>query len=148
MSNHINKPSLTALLLGFGGLIPFIGLSGLSVLTSDTHQQTLLFSLLAYGATIISFLGAIHWGLTMREPSPHSLRLVWGVIPSLVAWLSLIFSTQVGLALECSILWVCFLVDYKTYPHFNLSAWLKLRFALTLIASVSLLAPLALINMQ
>ena len=126
MANHINKPSLTALLLGFGGLIPFIGLSCLSVLT----------------------LSAIHWGLTMSEPSPHSLRLVWGVIPSLVAWLSLIFSTQVGLAMECSILWVCFLVDYKTYPHFNLSAWLKLRFALTLIASVSLLAPLALINMQ
>ena len=148
MSNHINKPSLTALLLGFGGLIPFVGLSGLSVLTTGTHQQTLLFSLLAYGATIISFLGAIHWGLTMMEPSPNSLRLVWGVIPSLIAWLSLIFSTQLGLAIECSILWVCFFVDYKTYPNFNLWAWLKLRFVLTLIASVSLFAPLALINIQ
>ena len=148
MSNHINKPSLTALLLGFGGLIPFVGLSGLSVLTAGTHQQTLLFSLLAYGATIISFLGAIHWGLTMMEPSPNSLRLVWGVIPSLTAWLSLIFSTQLGLVIECSILWVCFFVDYKTYPNFNLSAWLKLRFLLTLIASVSLFAPLALVNIQ
>jgi hypothetical protein len=148
MSNHINKPSLTALLLGFGGLVPFVGLSSLSVLSFGTHQQTLLFSLLAYGATIISFLGAIHWGLTMREPSAHSLRLVWGVIPSLVAWLSLIFSTQVGLAIQCSILWVCFLVDYKTYPHFNLSAWLKLRFVLTLVASVSLVIPLTLSIIQ
>ena len=148
MSNHINKPSLTALLLGFGGLLPFVGLSSLSVLTSGTHQQTILFSLLAYGATIISFLGAIHWGLTMREDSPNSLRLVWGVIPSLAAWLSLVFSTQLGLAIEGLILWVCFFVDYKTYPTFNLSAWLKLRFVLTLVASLSLFIPFTLIISQ
>jgi len=148
MSNHIHKPSTTALVLGFGGLIPFIGLSGLSVLTSGAHQQTLLFSLLAYGATIISFLGAVHWGLTMTEDIPNKLQLVWGVIPSLAAWLSLIFSTQLGLAIEGLVLWACFFVDYKTYPLFNLSAWLKLRFVLTLVASLSLLTPLALNNVQ
>ena len=32
MSNHINKSSLTALLLGSGRLILFVGLSDLSVL--------------------------------------------------------------------------------------------------------------------
>ena len=148
MSNHIIKPSLSALLLGFGGLIPFVGLSSLSVLTVGTHQQPLLFSLLAYGATIISFLGAIHWGLTMMEPSPNSLQLVWGVIPSLAAWLSLIFSTQLGLVIQCLILWACFFVGYKTYPTFNLSDWLKFRFVLTLVASMSLFAPLTLINIQ
>jgi len=148
MSNNIQSPSRTALLLGFGGLIPFVGLSSLCIFTSGTHQQTLLFSLLAYGATIISFLGAIHWGLTMMESSPNSLRLVWGVIPSLAAWLSLIFNTQMGLAIQCLMLWACFFIDCKTYPMFNLSAWLKMRFALTLIASVSLFAPLALNYIQ
>jgi len=148
MSNHLNKPSLTALLLGLGGLIPFVGLASLYVLTSGTHQQTLLFSLLAYGATIISFLGAIHWGLSMGEDSPNNLRLVWGVLPSLGAWLCLMFSPHLGLALECLILWVCFFVDYKTYPTFNLSAWLKLRFVLTLVASLSLLTPLAVSSFQ
>jgi hypothetical protein len=103
---------------------------------------------LAYGATIISFLGAIHWGLTMMEDSPSMVRLVWGVIPSLAAWLSLIFSTHVGLAIESLVLWACFWMDYKTYPRFNLSAWLKLRFVLTLVASLSLLTPLALSTVQ
>lgn len=144
MSNHIHKPSVTALLLGVGGLIPFVGLSSLCLLTSDTHQQTLLFSLLAYGATIISFLGAIHWGLTIREDAPNHLSLMWGVIPSLAAWISLIVSTQLGLAIESLVLWLCFYVDFKTYPTFHLSAWLKMRFALTVVASVSLLFPLAL----
>jgi Protein of unknown function (DUF3429) len=148
MSNHLPKPSLTAMLLGFGGLIPFVGLSGLSVLTSHTHQQTFLFCLLAYGATIISFLGAIHWGLTMQEDTPQKVRLVWGVIPSLGAWLSLIFSTQWGLAMECVILWICFCVDFQSYPTFNLTKWLNLRFVLTLIASLSFLMPLALINIH
>jgi len=146
MLNNINRPSRTALLLGFGGLIPFVGLSSLSIITSETHEQTLLFSLLAYGATIISFLGAIHWGLAMMESSPNSLRLVWGVIPSLAAWFSLIFSTPLGLAIQCLMLWTCFFVDCKTYPTFNLSAWLKMRFALKLIASVSLFVPLVLNN--
>jgi uncharacterized membrane protein len=84
----------------------------------------------------------------MTEDIPNKLQLVWGVIPSLAAWLSLIFSTQLGLAIEGLVLWACFFVDYKTYPLFNLSAWLKLRFVLTLVASLSLLTPLALNNVQ
>jgi len=141
-SSYTHQPSKAALFLGYGGLIPFVGLSTLSVLMGETHQATLLLCLLAYGATIISFLGAIHWGLTMREASPHGLQLVWGVMPSLAAWLSLIFSIQTGLAIQCLMLWVCFGVDYRTYPAFNIAAWLKMRFLLTLIASLSLLTPL------
>lgn len=142
MSNLTHPPSKTALLLGYGGLIPFVGISASSVLLEGTHQTTLLFCLLAYGATIISFLGAIHWGLNMREESPNHLQLVWGVIPSLAAWLSLIFSTQTGLAIQCLMLWVCFGVDYRTYPTLNVAAWLKMRCWLTVFASLSLLTPL------
>jgi len=142
MSNLIHQPSKIALILGYAGLIPFVGLSAASVLIDATHLNTLLFCLLAYGATIMSFLGAIHWGLSMRDDSPSQLQLVWGVIPSLVAWLSLISSIQLGLGIQCLMLWVCFGFDYRTYPTFHVAAWLKMRFILTLIASLSLLTPL------
>ena len=67
MQKNLSSPTLTARAIGYGGLIPFIGLSAMSVLWRDIHHSAILFSLLAYGATIISFLGAIHWGLAMRE---------------------------------------------------------------------------------
>ena len=142
MSNLIHQPPKMVLFLGYAGLIPFVGLSAASVLIDGTHRNTLLFCLLAYGATIISFLGAIHWGLTMRDYSPRQWQLVWGVIPSLAAWLSLIFSTKSGLAVQCLMVWVCFAVDYRAYSKFNLMAWLKMRFLLTLLASLSLFGPL------
>jgi steroid 5-alpha reductase family enzyme len=141
MSNNIHRPSRTALLLGFGGLIPFVGLSSLCIFTSGTHQQTLLFSLLAYGATIISFLGAIHWGLAMRAEHQDRIAIIWGVIPSLVAWGSLIVDTHLGLAIQFITLWVCFFVDLKRYPQFGVSEWLSLRLQLTLIAGISLVLP-------
>jgi hypothetical protein len=52
--------------LGYGGLIPFIGL-GLSVhFTHDPNLQGLLLKANAlYGASIVSFLGAIHWGIAL-----------------------------------------------------------------------------------
>lgn len=67
MQINLSSPTLTARAIGYSGLIPFIGLSAMSVLWRDIHHSTVLFSLLAYGATIISFLGAIHWGLAMQE---------------------------------------------------------------------------------
>mmetsp|Transcript_13760 Transcript_13760/g.38802 ORF Transcript_13760/g.38802 Transcript_13760/m.38802 type:complete len:188 (-) Transcript_13760:1476-2039(-) len=49
-----------------------------------------------YAATIVSFLGAVHWGTALAQPpvggSPArfvSLRYLWGVSPSLLAWGSL-----------------------------------------------------------
>jgi len=137
-TNLTNKPSTTALLLGAGGLIPYIVLSSLSVFTVGTQQEYLVFSLLAYGATIISFLGAIHWGLTIIEASPTRLRLIWSVTPSLIAWLSLILNAPTGLYIQIIVLCICLLVDIKTYPRHDLSKWLVMRFTLTLVASISL----------
>ena len=42
---------------------------------------------------IASFLGAIHWGLAMRGPASPRAQIfpfVWGVVPSLLAWLALL----------------------------------------------------------
>lgn len=138
MTHYSNQPPTTALLLGAGGLIPYVVLSSLSVFSVRTQQEYLILILLAYGATIISFLGAIHWGLTMSETLPNRLRLIWGVTPSLVAWLSLILNAPTGLCVQIIVLWICLLVDTKTYPGHDLSKWLFMRFTLTLVASTSL----------
>jgi hypothetical protein len=136
MQPYLSSPTLTARTIGYAGLIPFIGLSAMSVLWHDIHHSTILFSLLAYGATIISFLGAIHWGLAMREEQPDRIAIIWSVIPSLAAWVSLIVDTHWGLAIQFITLWVCFFIDYKRYPQFGASEWLSMRLQLTVMAGI------------
>jgi len=141
MQTNLSSPTLTARAIGYSGLIPFIGLSAMSVLWRDIYHSAILFSLLAYGATIISFLGAIHWGLAMREEQPDHIAIKWGVMPSLVAWGSLIVDTYWGLAIQFITLWICFFVDFKRYKHFGVSEWLSMRLQLTVIAGICLVLP-------
>ena len=94
-------------------------------------------ALLAYSATIVSFLGAIHWGLSMRDP--HGLGtplLIWGVVPSLLAWVALLLSVTSGLFLMALVIVVCFGVDRQVYARLGLRAWLPMRFLLTVVAAL------------
>jgi len=100
-----------------------------------------MFSLLAYGVTIVSFLGAIHWGLTMIEHIPSKRQLFWGVVPSLLAWVSLMVQVEWGLLLVAAALLLCLVVDYQIYPDFGLDHWLGMRLILSIVAIVSTVLP-------
>jgi hypothetical protein len=88
-----------ALLLGLAGLLPFAALS-LAVLAG---WSDLRFALLAYGATILAFLGSVHWGFALSAGPEAKLaepgRLVLGVLPSLIAWAALLLPLRGGLVL-------------------------------------------------
>lgn len=139
----MKQPTPTAKLLGYAGLIPFVALSSFQYfLSTSRHRDIFTLSLVAYGATIVSFLGAIHWGFAMQQVVPNRLLLVWGVIPSLLAWLSVVLGSTSGLLILTTALWLCFFIDYRIYPKFELAQWLVLRFILTAVASVSLAVPI------
>jgi hypothetical protein len=88
-----------ARLLGPAGLIPFAGLAGLAF----AGQPWAPAALAAYGATILAFLGAVHWGLALRAPAAEQGaawgRLGLGVVPALIGWVALLLPTAAGLAL-------------------------------------------------
>ena len=135
------SPSLWAWCLGFGGLIPFVGLAVALWLAPPGGWSLAGVSLLGYGATISSFLGAIHWGLVMREgPAQPVPSLLWGVVPSLLGWVALQLGHAPGLLLIAALIWACFAVDRVLYPRYQLHAWLPMRLRLTLVASISCLA--------
>jgi hypothetical protein len=124
-------------LLGYGGVVPFVALATLSFLVSPAHKPYVMFSLLAYGGTIISFVGAIHWGFTMLDARPSRSELLWGVCPSLLAWISLLLQVEIGLLFQAFVLLVCLVVDYKTYPLYGLHQWLPMRLRLSIAAILS-----------
>jgi hypothetical protein len=140
-----SSPSPWARRLGYGGLIPFVSLAAAlwvqSPVDGSAGGPLVRAALLGYGATIASFLGAIHWGLVLRDgPSQPVPSLLWGVVPSLLAWLALLLGPTLGLLLIAALLWACFAVDRVLYPRYRLQAWLPMRLRLTVVASLSCVA--------
>jgi hypothetical protein len=136
-----NLPPVWVQWLGATGLIPFAVLSLALWWPSLGHQAAISHALTSYGATIASFLGAIHWGLAMRNPPGTGAGpYLWGVTPSLLAWLALLLPPAGGLLGLSVLLGACLLVDERRYPHDQLQAWLPLRRRLTLVASLACLA--------
>ncbi|MCZ2496488.1 DUF3429 family protein [Xylophilus sp. Kf1] len=141
MNDDMQGPSIGARRLGFGGLIPFVGLAAALWLAPPTFRPLAGVALLAYGAVICSFLGAIHWGLSMRDPTgPSTASLLWGVVPGLVGWLALLLGPVPGLLLVAATLGACFAVDRVVYPRHRVQAWLPMRGQLTLVAGLGCLA--------
>jgi Protein of unknown function (DUF3429) len=87
--------------LGLGGLLPFIAGAAATVLAPDAaFAATARGALVAYGATILAFLGAVHWGLVLagRGPAPAARHLVLAVLPALVGAGAVLMPVDRGLA--------------------------------------------------
>ena len=124
--------------LGYGGLIPFVGLTFLVWVADLQLVEFLAHALAAYAAVIVSFLGGIHWGLGFIRPDgPTRLQFFWGIVPSLLSWLALLMPPYAGLPLLGLIVLACYAVDRKIYPAAGLARWLPMRQQLTFVATLS-----------
>ena len=84
---------LIAILLGSLGYLPFL-LCGLLAMGDNPIRGTQgMIGLIAYGAVILSFLGAVHWGLALTDGAATApvqrVRYGLGVLPALVGWVAL-----------------------------------------------------------
>lgn len=127
-----------ALYLGFSGAIPFCGLAAMAFIFPE-HLHLIAHVQQAYGACILSFLGAIHWGFALaktNELNPDWSTLGYSVTPSLIAWLALLAKPVPGLTTLCIGLAIALSRDLKT-PYFP--AWYyALRKALSTLAVSSI----------
>ena len=91
-----------------------------------------------YAAVIVSFLGGVHWGIGfMKGEAAPRFHFIWGVVPSLLAWLALMMPVYAALPLLGLVLVACYAVDRKTYPPAGLGQWLPMRLRLTAVATLS-----------
>jgi hypothetical protein len=153
-----------ALGLGLGGLLPFVGLAGLacggstvgstvvSTLVSTvglTSGSTIgpawaLRGLILYGASILAFLGGLHWGFALSgrlSDRAARIALVWSVVPSLIAWSAAWMPEQAALLGLAGGLVLAWAFDQRAWPQYGIGSWfLWLRGLLTFVATGSLLA--------
>ncbi|QFX95758.1 DUF3429 domain-containing protein [Acidithiobacillus thiooxidans ATCC 19377] len=132
-----------AKILGWAGIIPLI-LANLGFWKGYGVVALTLGNM--YAAIILSFLGAIHWGLAMnREHSDDApMLMMWSVIPALWGFFALWWSAPVALALLILGFIAQWFADYRINKRLNLPNWfLPLRSGLT-AAVISLLGLLLL----
>ncbi|MEO6746196.1 MAG: DUF3429 domain-containing protein [Caldimonas sp.] len=128
-----------AVRLGYLALLPFVVGAAAVLITRGAAQDHAAAALSAYAATVVSFLGGIHWGFGFRTSEPPASLFLWGVVPSLAAWAGLQLPMAAALALHAAVLSACFLVDCAVYPRQDAAGWLPLRSRLTAIAVLSCL---------
>lgn len=127
-----------ALALGFSGLVPFVA-APVYMATTGIFDPDVAQAQLCYGATILSFLGGIRWGLTLPDGSsqpPNWHNLGYSVTPPLIAWLGLLAPQSVGVVTVIAGLG---LAGYMDLAMWGYPTWFKgMRFCLTFVAVLSL----------
>jgi hypothetical protein len=97
------NPFALAVGLSVAGLLPFLG-AGVLVLLDPVDTPIAVQVLISYGAVILSFVGAVHWGFALRDtahPLPGAAMtpqmlgyerqlLTFGVLPALLGWVALL----------------------------------------------------------
>lgn len=130
--------------LGYGGLLPFLALTPASLLDHH-HGAVWSDALYAYGAIILSFIGALHWGLAMSLPElterQRSAWFAWSVVPALIAWPAVLFSPPLAAPLLVVGFIAHYLQDRRLARQATLPGWyLPLRLRLSSVAVVCLIA--------
>lgn len=135
---HVKSSPRPALILGASGVIPFVA-PPMYMMMTGTYMAGMAFSQVAYGACILSFLGAVRWGLSLAEDGivrPNWVNLGYSVTPSLVAWLALLMPTPFALS---TLMVGLGGAAYMDLTMFGYPAWFKaLRFILSFAAILAL----------
>ncbi|KAF7118819.1 hypothetical protein CNMCM5793_008448 [Aspergillus hiratsukae] len=154
-----------ALYLGLAGVIPYVATSletvylayeinratatGDGLIFSGQTAELMLHMLepiqVGYGAVILSFLGAVHWGLEWaRYGGKHGYRrYAAGVIAPAVAWPTLLLPVEYALITQFLAFTFLYYNDARAAAHGRAPHWYGMyRFVLTFIVGASIVASL------
>ena len=140
-----NKVPRAAAWLGGLGALPFIALAGSLPFLIGTPRNFVVHAMASYGATILTFLGGIHWGLAMesargRDNTGFGARLVGSIMPSLVGWTALLIPATIGLILLAAAIAAMLWVDLRATRAGYVPRWYpKLRIPLSCVVIATLL---------
>ncbi|RXK42439.1 hypothetical protein M231_00429 [Tremella mesenterica] len=159
--SSVPKP---ALYFGLAGTLPYLGTSlatvylarqaalaaagekGYDLASSLTALHTVEHVQITYGAIILSFLGAIHWGMEFAQlgGAQGYRRLALGVIPVLLAWPTTFLSHGVALATQWTGFTLMWFLDQRASTIGWTTSWYSTyRFYLSIIVGFSIIGTFA-----
>jgi hypothetical protein len=116
--------------------MPFWGFAMATVVDTGVDPVLALMALIMYGAVILSFVGALWWGMAVHAPAsaPRATMFVWSVVPALVGWASTLTTPETGLRVLMAGLALQWLLDSmlrRKLPELMLGWVFRLRTMLT-----------------
>jgi hypothetical protein len=112
------------LVLSLVGLLPFAAGSLGAWLTGYPDFVLFINLQMAYGAVILSFVAAIHWGLALARQEAGNWRLLGlPVLPAVAGWIALMIPNGIGLLLLCLGFAGVFFLDLQARRAGRLPAW-------------------------
>ena len=130
--------------LGYDGLIPFAVLSTGLWTAPPQYFNQINQALITYAAVILSFMGAVHWGMAIDLANKaQKIRLSLSVTPALIGWLALLLPVNYGYALVIMSFSLLCIVDSLLAKQHATPLWYpSLRIPLTTVVVCSLILAL------
>jgi hypothetical protein len=130
----LGRLTLAARWAGFLGLLPFVFALGLVMLGSSQENALLGLRLAtAWGAVILAFIAAVHWGLAVGGRLSWSIKTIVGsTAPSVVGAAAVLVGGEKGMALLVVGFGLFWLFEHRTYADALPADYLDLRRVLTL----------------
>ena len=137
-----------AWILGYGGLLPFFTLTIAVLLRSSLpmlENARLDWWLVAYAAIVLSFVGAVHWGVVLGLQDWLNERetprlLIYSVVPAILAWLTLLLPVNIALLVMGMLMVGSYIADSIWLFERLKSQYAKLRLHLTIVSTLLLFA--------
>ncbi len=131
----VSRLNTTAEIVSYAGVVPFVlCLLGVALLPKYDERELAQRIAISYGAVVLAFIGAVHWGLALGgHMAWRPARIAGSVIPALLGAAGTLVGGQRGLALLVVGFGVFWLYEHRSVGAELPSAYLSLRRNLSLV---------------
>jgi hypothetical protein len=130
----VSRLNTTAEIVSYAGMAPFVlCLLGIALLPDYEAREIAQRIDIAYGAVVLAFVGAVHWGLALAgHLSWRAVRVGGAIVPALLGAAATVIGGQRGLALLVVGFGVFWLYEHRVVGKELPAAYLSLRRNLSL----------------
>ena len=131
----VSRLNTTAEIVSYAGVVPFVlCLLGVALLPNYGQRELAQRIAISYGAVVLAFLGAVHWGLALAgRMTWRPVRIGGAVLPALIGAAATLIGGQRGLALLVVGFGVFWLYEHRSVGTELPPGYLSLRRNLSLV---------------
>jgi len=136
----VSRLNTTAEIVSYAGVAPLVlCLLGVGLLPDIASRELAQRIAVAYGAVVLTFVGAVHWGLALAgRLAWHPMRVGGSILPALIGAAAMVLGGQHGLALLAVGFGVFWLYEHRNVGSELPAAYLSLRRNLSLVGCLLL----------
>jgi hypothetical protein len=131
----VSRLNTSAEIVSYAGVVPFVlCLLGVALLPTYGQRDLAQRIAISYGAVVLGFVGAVHWGLALAGHIAWSpMRIAGAIVPALLGTTGILVGGQRGLALLVVGFGMFWLYEHRNVGTELPATYLSLRRNLSLV---------------